>query len=161
GAGFIWLPAPNYGLPAGTTFFNLADVPDATSTWPYGINNSGVVVGQVIKRVFIGPPLNRYVNQNRAMIWRNGHLQGLNDLLPPKSGWTLIEADDVTPSGQIIGFGISPNSIDSNGHAFRMSAIALADMNCDGVVDGDDIEGFVLALIDPTAYAVMYPACNR
>lgn len=35
------------------------------------------------------------------------------------------------------------------------------DMNCDGFVTVGDISGFVLALIDPPAYAVAFPACNR
>ncbi|MEW6250695.1 MAG: S8 family serine peptidase [Planctomycetota bacterium] len=34
------------------------------------------------------------------------------------------------------------------------------DLNCDGVVDFDDINPFVLALSDPAGYAVAYPNCN-
>ncbi len=33
------------------------------------------------------------------------------------------------------------------------------DVNCDGVVDFDDINPFVLALSDPGAYAALYPDC--
>ena len=36
----------------------------------------------------------------------------------------------------------------------------LGDMNCDGAVNGQDIDGFVLALFDPAAYAGQYPFCN-
>jgi hypothetical protein len=32
-----------------------------------------------------------------------------------------------------------------------------ADMNCDGVVNGEDIQGFVLALLDPGTYATTAP----
>jgi hypothetical protein len=34
------------------------------------------------------------------------------------------------------------------------------DLNCDGVVDFDDINPFVLALSDPTGYYAAYPLCN-
>lgn len=35
------------------------------------------------------------------------------------------------------------------------------DLNCDGRVDVDDIDPFVLALTDATGYAALYPACDR
>ena len=34
------------------------------------------------------------------------------------------------------------------------------DVNCDGAVDANDIAPFVLALIDPDAYAAAYPNCD-
>ena len=34
------------------------------------------------------------------------------------------------------------------------------DMNCDGAVNFDDINPFVLALSDPAGYAAAYPSCN-
>ena len=43
-----------------------------------------------------------------------------------------------------------------------LSLVYLArpgDMNCDGVVDFDDINAFVLALSNPDAYALQYPDC--
>jgi hypothetical protein len=39
-------------------------------------------------------------------------------------------------------------------------APALADVNCDGAVNGLDIQPFVLAILDPDAYAAAYPACD-
>jgi plastocyanin len=36
----------------------------------------------------------------------------------------------------------------------------LGDMNCDGGIDFDDIDPFVLALVSPEDYAVAYPDCN-
>ncbi len=36
----------------------------------------------------------------------------------------------------------------------------LGDMNCDGTTDNGDIDGFVLALIDPAAYAAQFPNCD-
>jgi hypothetical protein len=37
---------------------------------------------------------------------------------------------------------------------------ATGDMNCDGALNGYDIDPFVLALTDPRAYAAAYPDCN-
>jgi acetyl esterase/lipase len=43
----------------------------------------------------------------------------------------------------------------------HLTAPALpADLNCDGVVNFDDINPFVLAISDPAAYAAAYPDCN-
>lgn len=36
----------------------------------------------------------------------------------------------------------------------------LGDLNCDGVLNQDDIEPFLLAVSDPTAYAAQYPDCD-
>ncbi|MCG3125355.1 MAG: hypothetical protein CHACPFDD_00173 [Phycisphaerae bacterium] len=36
----------------------------------------------------------------------------------------------------------------------------LGDMNCDGSVNGFDVDGFVLALSDPVEYDVQYPDCD-
>jgi hypothetical protein len=34
------------------------------------------------------------------------------------------------------------------------------DMNCDGLIDFFDVDGFVLSLFDPAQYAVQFPACD-
>jgi glucose/arabinose dehydrogenase/plastocyanin len=36
----------------------------------------------------------------------------------------------------------------------------LGDLNCDGLVNGYDIDAFVSALTDPTGYALQYPDCD-
>lgn len=35
----------------------------------------------------------------------------------------------------------------------------VGDMNCDGTVDGGDVEAFILAVMDPDQYAISYPGC--
>ena len=42
---------------------------------------------------------------------------------------------------------------------FRCPPYQRGDMNCDCVVNENDIEGFVLALIDPPQYRLRYPTC--
>ncbi|TWT43877.1 hypothetical protein RAS1_02770 [Phycisphaerae bacterium RAS1] len=37
----------------------------------------------------------------------------------------------------------------------------LGDMNCDGVFNLLDVNPFVLAILDPAAYAAQFPGCNR
>jgi hypothetical protein len=37
----------------------------------------------------------------------------------------------------------------------------LGDLNCDGVINFDDINPFVLAMTDPVAYIAAYPDCDR
>lgn len=37
----------------------------------------------------------------------------------------------------------------------------VGDMNCDGMVNNFDIDGFVIALLNPSIYALQYPMCNR
>lgn len=46
---------------------------------------------------------------------------------------------------------------------FTATEIGLlpGDMNCDGIVNNFDIDPFVLALVDPDAYTVAFPNCNR
>jgi probable HAF family extracellular repeat protein len=59
------------------------------------INNLGEIVG-------------RSVDTNgtlQAILWRNGSLVNLNDLLPANSGWVLNSATLISDSSQIVGFG--------------------------------------------------------
>ncbi len=39
--------------------------------------------------------------------------------------------------------------------------LRLGDLNCDGVIDFFDIDGFVLAVTDPAGYDEAYPGCER
>jgi len=39
-------------------------------------------------------------------------------------------------------------------------AFFRGDLNCDGLINFDDINPFVLALTDPAGYAIAYPNCN-
>ena len=41
-----------------------------------------------------------------------------------------------------------------------ISTLRRGDLNCDGRIDGRDVQPFVLSLIDPAAYAAAYPECD-
>ena len=47
---------------------------------------------------------------------------------------------------------------DADGNLVQL--YVAADMNCDGVIDFDDVSAFMLALEDPNAYIAAYPNCN-
>jgi hypothetical protein len=43
---------------------------------------------------------------------------------------------------------------------FLVSLVSVGDCNCDNVVDTDDIDAFVLALLDSNAYVASHPCCD-
>jgi len=49
---------------------------------------------------------------------------------------------------------------DESDATFAVAGQVPGDLNCDGDIDGFDIQPFVLALTDPDAYALAYPDCN-
>jgi len=56
---------------------------------------------------------------------------------------------------------LSTQNLDSDIFVNVITVGLLGDLNCDGAVDGFDIQPFVLALTDPAGYAAQYPDCNR
>ncbi len=44
--------------------------------------------------------------------------------------------------------------------AYEFGSPLMGDLNCDGAVNALDIEPFILALLDPPAYAAAHPACD-
>jgi len=68
----------------------------ANSTFAMAINDDEFIVGSMIKRGTL---------ENLACYWQNRELRDLNELLPPRDEWTLIEARDINNFGQIVGFG--------------------------------------------------------
>ncbi len=44
-------------------------------------------------------------------------------------------------------------------HSLALKAFP-ADLDCNGIVDFDDINPFILALADPAAYSAQYPRCH-
>jgi len=79
----------------------------------------------------------------------------LNTAVSPDEGWRLDVAWDISDRGQIVGAG----SHAGRPHAFRLTPRIAGDMNCDAGVDEQDVGAFVLALLDPNAYAEAFGAC--
>ncbi|MCG3125356.1 MAG: hypothetical protein CHACPFDD_00174 [Phycisphaerae bacterium] len=70
--------------------------------------------------------------------------------------------------GAVAGAAVTATATDPGGSTSEFSACVIAtgggfapgDMNCDGSVNGFDVDGFVLALSDPVEYDVQYPDCD-
>jgi probable HAF family extracellular repeat protein len=76
------------------------------------LNDSGAVVGWA----------NNAAGAQRAFLYSGGALVDLNSLLPPGSGWELLEATGINDSGQIVGNGV----INGQTHGFLLSPQVLA-----------------------------------
>jgi probable HAF family extracellular repeat protein len=75
---------------------DLGTIAGSTSTvWGFGINDSGVVVGQ-----------STFGGTYHAFVYSGGKMKDLNKMIPAGSGWVLIEADGVNALGQIVGMGM-------------------------------------------------------
>jgi Tol biopolymer transport system component len=75
----------------------------------------------------------------------------------------------ISPNGRFVGFESYASNIvpdDTNGVADAFiydrgcSDFLRGDSNCDGNIDFDDVEDFLLAMIDPDAYAVKHLTCD-
>jgi probable HAF family extracellular repeat protein len=66
-----------------------------STTWGFGINDSGVVVGQ-----------STFQSTYHAFVYSGGQIKDLNKLIPAKSGWVLIDANGINNAGQITGMGM-------------------------------------------------------
>jgi probable HAF family extracellular repeat protein len=76
----------------------------------FAVNDSSVVVGYG----------NLSNNAAHAMRWTSaGGMKDLNSLIPPTSGWVLINANAVNSLGQITGYGL----IKGHNHAFLLTSV--------------------------------------
>jgi probable HAF family extracellular repeat protein len=91
---------------------NLGAPPGAWATRAMAINNNGQIVG-------VSYTTNA---TNRAFLFNDGVIVDLNTLLPSGSGWTLLVAEGINDSGQIVGCGISPLG---KTNAFLLTPLAL------------------------------------
>ena len=83
----------------------LALLPGGSGTIANDINNLGQIVGHDVS--------------HRAVMWEDGAISDLNDLIPAGSGWTLRSARGINDLGQIVGWGI----INGNSHAFLLTPV--------------------------------------
>jgi hypothetical protein len=72
---------------------------------------------------------------------------------------------DMARSGEYLLVGckhVHANSFGNGGdiYSYAVPIVVIGDLNCDGLINFDDIDPFVLALSDPPGYGVAYPYCN-
>jgi probable HAF family extracellular repeat protein len=71
------------------------------------VNDSGQVVG---------------VSGGHAFLYSGGQMLDLNSLIAPGSGFTLVQANGISDSGYITGYGTAANG---QQHAFLLTPLAL------------------------------------
>lgn len=107
--------------------------------------------------------LDDMVYQTSAMIYVPGagaHV--LDDLLTVDLGWKIDEATDINEAGQIVAYGTAQSPEEPWRYvSILLTPVSRGDLNCDGVVDFNDIDAFVQALGDPDGYAAERPRCER
>jgi probable HAF family extracellular repeat protein len=86
---------------------DLGPANSTTTTWGFGINDSGVVVGQAT-----------FGGGYHAFIYSGGKMQDLNKMIPAGSGWVLSEADAINNAGQIVGMALKANGEE---HAYLLT----------------------------------------
>jgi probable HAF family extracellular repeat protein len=90
---------------------DLGTLPGLPRAYAWAIDDSGQVVGEAADELLQTP---------HAFLWDSANgMQDLNALIPPDSGWTLLqEARAINDAGQIVGVGINP---DGQQHAFLLT----------------------------------------
>jgi probable HAF family extracellular repeat protein len=83
-------------ITSGGKLVDLGTISGPTSTtWGFGINNFGVVVGQ-----------STFSGTYHAFVYSGGKMKDLNKLIPAGSGWVLLDANSINDAGQIVGTGL-------------------------------------------------------
>ncbi len=81
-----------------------------SGAFPTGINDSGQIVGNSeIPGIYSGPKSQRRHAQPIGVVLANGVFVNLNTLIPANSGFTIIMADAINNSGQIVCDAVVPN----------------------------------------------------
>ena len=110
-------------------------------SYAYGINADGTVVG---------------TSNAAAFRWESGLLEDLNGLIGADQNWRLDAARRVNDVGQIVGTG----QHFGQPRGFLLTPFLLGDMNCDGTVNLGDINPFVLAISNPSAWQITFAGCS-
>ncbi len=125
------------------------EVTSAFGTAVADVNDAGVAVGRMCV------DLTCDIDRRRAVIWRDGALTDLNDLIDPASGWTLAEATGINNASQIVGFGRLVGAPGGGVRAFVLTPVdaCVADFDGDGELTFFDFLAFqnAFAAGDPRA----------
>ncbi len=155
----VWTPPGGEGCSRaffhdGNQAIDLGTPPGKPYSRAYRLNNSETVVGC---GYMYNPPWTLQFDDSTALafVWRRGVMTVLNDALVGGAGWYLTQALDINDRGQIAGCGV----LNGQWRACRLTP-AYGDLNCDGAVNFADINPFVLALSNPSAYEATFPDCD-
>jgi probable HAF family extracellular repeat protein len=123
---FLWTPGGTDGVPSNPQMKDL-DANSNTESFPLAVSNDGKVVGDFVE----DPATNVY----HAFLWENSQWYDLNTLLPPGTGWLLLDAVGINAT-QIAGLG----ELNGQPHAFQIT-------DSDGVFS----DGFSITDLGPSA----------
>jgi len=129
---FMWSDANGNGLSDPCEMFNLGTL--GFTSRAYGINDAGEIVGEFYT-------IDGDFGSRRAFLWNDvWGMVSLYELLCNPLGWQyLTEARAINNQGQIVGQGYT---IQGEYHAFLMTPVEAADLNCDEIVDMNDLAVF-------------------
>jgi probable HAF family extracellular repeat protein len=89
---FLWTPGGTDGVPSNPQMKDL-DTLGSTQSAALAVSSAGKAVGYFQSQ-----------NENHAFVWENNEMYDLNTLLPPNSGWLLLQAVGINAT-QIVGQG--------------------------------------------------------
>jgi probable HAF family extracellular repeat protein len=75
-----------------------------------GINDGGAIVGAMLRGD---------ADDDHALLWKDGDLHDLNELIDPDADWVLLEARDINTAGWIVGRGL----LDGRERAFLLRPV--------------------------------------
>ncbi len=151
------LNGPELGTPKGMTY--LPDVP----VYPRALQGLGGVV--MVSYDNDGPGLQAHQVVGTTIINQSLTTDGTAfgpsllalGVCPNALQIESLATDPATGRFFLVNEGSGP---DCN-YVFVLTPYAYGDMNCDGAVDFDDINGFVVALVGEAAYAAQFPTCDH
>jgi YVTN family beta-propeller protein len=113
-----------------------------------------------------GTPRDSFLDPNDDLLYVVATNSTLNVLNADGLGTVIQETIDLSNNTRRLAFNplrklaVLPLPVLDGVDVVRFGGLP-GDLNCDGVVNGFDIDPFVLALADPAAYAAAYPDCDR
>ena len=96
-------------LYSGSTMTDLGTL-GGTNSFANGLNGSGQVVGS---SEVLGSP------DRHAFLDNGSMMTDLNSLIDPLAGWSLVDANSINDTGQIVGFGYH----NAEAHAFLLTPV--------------------------------------
>jgi len=130
----------------GTTAINLGTLPGYAYSAASSLNDAGTVIGFAFNGSTEDVILPFYFpnSNHRAFLWQDGVMYDANALIPPGSGWTLLQSlTSINSRGQITGIGNRNGKV----RGFVLTPILPGDLNCDLVVDMADVPHFIDAVL--------------
>ncbi|MCC7408460.1 MAG: DUF3466 family protein [Phycisphaeraceae bacterium] len=142
---------PSSTAPVELATLRNRDGSEGGSTYAYAINHDGLTAGAAHSDIASYSTFSTFLTH--AVLWTpTGRAIDLNAMCPTDAGWLqLIEARSISDTGWITGYGLTSGS-PYQSFLVHVTYFSPGDFNLDGQVDSQDIDPFVTALADRSAY---------